>query len=177
MGCIGGLGTFLLVTAYQWFGRLQGYNALLWRVEETVNLDIDQDGEIGQPEPKEEIQLSIAHTNDSGKVIRTTRPTLSGVTDEAWAAWCHQVSQGLMDISETNWIGPGKPFSKTAYRGMLERLAQNGIIAKDGSAKNSKWTVTRGGRSALLHWAREAQTQRQVRRTERQTDGFDFIED
>lgn len=50
--CYTGVVCFLVVAAWQWSRRLNAYDSLLWKAEQATGWDINQDGEIGRPEPQ-----------------------------------------------------------------------------------------------------------------------------
>jgi hypothetical protein len=146
IGLIGGV-------AYTWFGRAGHYDALLWRVEEITGLDINRDGDVGEPLERR-VTLEVFHKDERGSVIRTQIPELHrDITLDLFARWCVNIAGGWREIKEDDWVGRGKPFNKTAYREMLATLAEIGVIKKDGDHTNAKWVVTPGQAHTLGRWA------------------------
>jgi len=51
-GLVWGMTITFGVAFWQWFGRIQDYNELLWRIESVTGLDVNNDDAIGKPEPR-----------------------------------------------------------------------------------------------------------------------------
>jgi hypothetical protein len=160
--------TGTVATPLAWTLTTAGLRRGLWVVESVTNRDINQDGAVGKPETAE-VLLTVTEQGATGNTTRAKRQRIA-VAPGLFQSWAMQVATGAKSISEAQWVGAGKPFSKTQYRGMLAGLAETGIIAKSGNASNSKWTITHGGRSALLYWARVTDENQLPVQTGRQTD-------
>lgn len=150
-------GAWAILSPLAWAINSIDFHRTLWTIESAMKRDLDHDGEIGQPPEAEEettVRLELTHKNERGQTERITLPTLpKGVTLKMFADWCHQVGTGIASPSEVDWVGRGKPFTKTPYRQFLAMMHDNGVIIKDGPAVNSKWVVTTAGRRALPYWA------------------------
>lgn len=156
-------GCWAVLSPLAWAINSVDFHRTLWTIESAIKRDVDKDGHIGQPEPEETtIRLELTHKDEQGKQSRVTLPSLpKGVTLQMFADWCQQVGGGVSTPSEVDWVGRGKPFTKTPYRQFLTIMHDNGVITKDGPAKNSPWMVTTAGRRALPYWARVARNHTQ----------------
>lgn len=53
-----GSGAFVLVAGWQWLSRSNFYDGLLWNIETATQIDIDGDGEIGEPH---RVEVEVKH--------------------------------------------------------------------------------------------------------------------
>lgn len=137
-----------------WLITVMANRKLLWQIESIINSDLDNDGDIGQPEPVrptpvglEIIQRSEGNNNFK-RMFRFELP--SGVTEEVFREFVRGVINERRGLAESGWIGSGKPFSRQSWGSLMETLRAAGIVRwKDDDNHARGHELIPSGRLAL----------------------------
>ncbi len=119
----------LIVIAILFPFRLNRYiteqRRLLWDREETEQRDINGDDHIGQPPPRT-LTVEIVTRGNNGR-LRQIMNLDFGIPQEQALTFIQGVLAG-QPISEAQWCGNGRPFSKTSFIPFRTRLVTKGLI-------------------------------------------------
>ena len=113
--------TFLF--PFQVTHNIKDQRKLLWKWEETEHQEPNNDSPI-ETTPTFTVELV---TRDSSGQLRNIHTLDFGVPDEQALAFIRGVLDGR-PITETQWTGNGRPFSKTKYNPMRDGLIAKGIL-------------------------------------------------
>lgn len=153
IGLIAGATAWFLVAWRKWEGNAAYYDDLLSRFEEVVGLDIDRDGQIGQPEKQEPVQMEVVHRGQDGfrQMLRFDLP--AQVDEAGFYNFAAGVTREGRSLAESQWIGRGQPFSRNSYGALLQAMEQAGIVRWVDSGNHAAGReLTGGGRRALLQF-------------------------
>lgn len=144
-------GLFLGVLLALWLALVVDGRKALWRLERSIGLDIDQDGDIGEPEPKRFVIELSQQTTAGRRTAWLDIPT----TPEQFAPVARAAVNGL-SLSQDSWTGAGNPFSRAQWAALRDRLLELELLAwKDATAPRQGLELTGDGRRALAAWLRQ----------------------
>jgi hypothetical protein len=129
------IGLIAAAVVAAWVGKAS-FNAL-WTIETIFNVDLDGDGQVGQPTT--ELSATIERPDGSLQVLRDKFQLDPGLVIE----WGKDALLGK-SIGINAWTGSGKPFTRTEYENFLSTLNQMGLAHKAGG--NQGWQLTDRGR-------------------------------
>jgi len=112
------------------------FNAL-WTVETIFNVDLDGDGQIG--EPTTELSATVPREDGTFQILRDRFDLDPDVIVE----WGKDAIMGK-SIGINAWTGANKPFTRTTYESYLSSLAQMKMVEKIGG--NRGWQLTDRGK-------------------------------
>ena len=133
---INATGAALITFGIAWWKRSGNLNPLLYAVEQVTGLDIDGDGQTGQPVS---IPRSIPFHSRNGKNQRVDVPISNEVTSEEWSRLAHlvlskRVNFARRDIVAASKDNRGMHISQSLYGKMLKALDRAGFL--DGNKLN-----------------------------------------
>lgn len=109
--------------ALQVTGSIQERQRLLWKLEERTQQDGNGDGTVGQPA---RFQVELWRRNEQGQV-QGMQLVDFGVEEERARALAKGVLAGRA-LSEAEWTGNGRPFSRRELRGIRSELLERGLL-------------------------------------------------
>jgi hypothetical protein len=131
------------VIAIAWLNLLGAHRKLLWVVETVTNL---VEGDPAPPAPQPAVSLEIKH-EEAGRIGRMQFVDLpQNVTHDQLVDWAGSVAAGAKTPARSNWVGPGKSFSRDTYDAFTKSMVEAGILAAVPGKGNR---LTTGGRHAL----------------------------
>src|SRR5574341_612706 len=118
-------------------------------IEKATRRDIDGDGYIGAPavvEPSEPVRVEVAERRDDGRLLSMRFLTLpDGVTESMLFDFCAGVVSGK-PLSEAEWSGAGRPFSRAQFRALRDEFVARGLGEWiRGESSTQGWRLTRRG--------------------------------
>lgn len=120
------------------------HRRLLWALEETVSLDPDRDGTVGEPLDPEILRVEL--TRDNGR--RMDYIDLPGTPDQL-----RSLAVGLLNgkgTSEAAWTGAGRPFSRSEYAALRAAMIERGLSSWANPDHHAQgWELTAAGRAIL----------------------------
>ncbi len=135
-----------------WLYLLNAHRKLLWLVETISHIDLNRDGDTGQPKP-EPVTVEVKHT-DNGRLSSMQYIDLpDGTTHQQFTDWARGVSSGVKTPARKYWAGTGKPFSRDGYDSFLDAMERAGIVTRSG---NNARILTNGGKRAMARVAKTA---------------------
>ena len=125
----------LVVSGVYFVGYTRLLNRTLWITERVLHVDLDGDGEIG--EPVTELSAVIEQEDGYTKVVRDK----FGLSSDVVRQWAKDATM-KKTIAINAWTGDGGLFTRAEYENFLDRLNQMGF-AENPSGK--KWQLTPTG--------------------------------
>lgn len=120
------------------------HRRLLWAIEETLTVDLNRDGAVGEPLDPEILRVEL--TRDNGR--RMAYIDLPGSPDQLGA-----LARGLLNgkgTSEATWTGAGAPFSRSEYAAIRAAMIERGLAAWTNPDHHAQgWEPTAAGRAIL----------------------------
>jgi len=142
--------SFPVVALLSWMNRMNDWRRLIWHLETAFRVDIDQDEEIGDPEPEERtatVRVEVVD-RETGRQVWCELPNADKLP-----AFFRGVLTGR-GLAETTWGGKGKLFSLPEYRAFRETLLRRGWIEYvDPDAPLLGYRLTRAGEAVARHFA------------------------
>lgn len=137
----------MIVMVVMWFYKMGTFDSLLWFVETVTHTDINQDDNVGKPEPAPPIKLHIDKVREDGSAQYLNLTLPAGVTDAMFRDWAGQVISEAKSTGRNDWTGRGNPFGRKLYDDFLAVMIDGGIVAdnKDGKGR----VLTPKGKSSL----------------------------
>ncbi len=144
----GTISGFAVALAVWWMGLQlweRQWQKIISLAERVSNVDIDGDGVIG--ETNHRVNVDLRTINQDGQDI-TTRATFD-IDDDRLSVFAAALLAGR-SMSQPEWTGAGKPFSKREHSAIIEEMLLRGII-EPRSEKDARqgYRVTKAGRAAL----------------------------
>ena len=152
---------FLLPTAGLWLFSVRRWfklTNLITYAEKVTQLDINRDGQIGNPlhpedasEPKQ-ITITVRDVSDHGSlsVMRYDLPASESQLRE----FALGVGRDL-SLAEANWIGPAHPFTRDEYRAFrAELVRRRWVELANHKSANQGFQMTRAGRAVMREIAK-----------------------
>jgi hypothetical protein len=156
---------------------LSGMGLAKHLLEQVESVFRDDEQPQAEPSAAQPVPLEIKHTDATGKVIKRTRPTLpDGVTTEMLGEWCDAVYSGIRGLGESEWTGNNGLFTGAQYREFKKFLVSQGIIFKNGTARNSEYKLAPSARPSLPYLAEQLKNSTQAQPTNERTNNYEFIE-
>ena len=132
-----------------WFVLIPRWHQLLWRVEEIVGADLDEDDQVGHPTRPRNIRVEIVEQGRQHHRIRFVDlpPTIED-------SHLEQIAHAVMPRPE----GEGRPFSRRSlqgiispeqYRDLKEALLGAGLVTLAGRSERAGIVLTGAGRAFL----------------------------
>ena len=142
--------TWLSVTTVTWL-ILQRHWFSLTKLEVMTGWDIDQDGTIGEPEPRHSVTVDV-HTKTPGGFDHTAYVTLPFSEADI-----NTLAAGLnrgQPFTEREWCGSGKPLSVNQFRKARAEMLQRGLIELT-NPKDARqgYRLTRAGLAVMRHFS------------------------
>jgi hypothetical protein len=124
-----------------WLVLLSQHRSLLWEIETVIGTDIDQDGEVGEPEP--ETMTTVEIVDARRNAINYVRLPLSDREIErlALALLVQRVPLSRRKLEDANAIDPEK------YSDTLDKLLDGGLARPRGKSRNAGVELTGAGRA------------------------------
>jgi len=107
-----------------WFWRLMKWESLLWATERITGVDLDRDGEVGEP-GRRTVQLEISNADEPGSLRYLNIPDalfakLPGVALKLAAG---------TPFSEGAMTGKGRPLSRSEFHQLRDLFMERGVVA------------------------------------------------
>jgi len=115
-----------VVLAVVWFWRLKNWESLLWATERITGVDINRDGEIGEPGPsRRTVQLEISSPDEPGSIryLNIPDPLFAKLPGVAL-----KLSAGT-PFSEAAMTGKGRPLSRSEFHQLRDLFMGRGVVA------------------------------------------------
>jgi len=132
----------LLVMA--WWLLLLWKDDLLWTIEMITGLDVNLDGQVGEPKI---ITIEMAAPNQ--RQMRYLHLPV-GVQEQDLQRLCIGLMIQQRPFSEAEWTGRGRPFSRAQFREIRAKMLEAGMVVwKDERHKTQGTELTVFGKQAL----------------------------
>jgi hypothetical protein len=122
----------------------------LTAIERVVNMDINNDGYIGDA-PRDIVRVQINQTHPDGRVTWTNADLPASLQQLSILA------AGLINglpFAEAKWSGAGKPFSLSEFRALRDEMIARGLLAQANTKDiRQGYTLTAAGRAVMKHYA------------------------
>ena len=99
-----------------WVWLIRDHHNLLWEIERISGVDLDRDGEIGEP------WLRIEVAGEGNRLAYLDLPA----EPEQLIALARGILNGV-PLAESSWCGRGRPFSKAQFRVLRDELIARGL--------------------------------------------------
>lgn len=140
--CVGGL---------RWVSLLDIYLNGLYRIEEFLGHDIDNDSHIGKPSVAAPLRIAVDLRKDQNSSA-TMRSHLK-ITDEQVFRWGRKILRSnSLPISEGKRV---MGVSQKTYTDFVKLMVKSGILEPVGEWENAKRVLTEAGRRAIADCLRE----------------------
>jgi len=120
-----------VVLAAVWFWRLKNWESLLWATERITGVDINRDGEIGEPGPgRRTVQLEISSPDEPGSIryLNIPDPLFAKLPEVA-----HRVIMSRTPFSQAAMTGKGRPLSRNEFNDLRDLFVARGVATwRDG---------------------------------------------
>lgn len=153
IGLVSAAGSWFWIAWHRWEDNASYYDELLSRFEEVTGLDLNQDGQVGEPERPEPVRMEVINQGQDGfrQMLRFDLP--GQVDTAAFFDFASGVAREGRGLAESQWIGKGKPFSRNTYGALLQVMQQAGVVRwVDGANHAAGRELTGSGRRALLQF-------------------------
>lgn len=114
-------GVFFLSFLGCWLGKMQNWNSLIWNLETSMKVDLDNDGYQGEPPPEPEFIKVQVRSEDGRTLTYGDLPvSLEKMVD---------FSKGILSgapFSERQWSGSGALFSQGEFKSLRDALMSKG---------------------------------------------------
>jgi hypothetical protein len=131
------------------------HRRLLWTAERALDVDLDQDGVTGEPEPPRALQVELLENH--GNRQRLAFIDLPGSEDQLV-----KLAQGVLNgkgTSESEWIGAGNPFSRSKFAAVRAALLERGLASWSNPDHHAQgWELTAAGRAVMRRIAQLEET-------------------
>jgi len=115
---------FSSVTGIAWLLLLSDHRRLLRSIETVIGRDLDGDNRVGQVEKPPTVRVEVEKKKDTGRSDWLLFD-LSG-SPSALQSLASGVLSGL-SLSESEWSGSGRPFSRSDFRALRSQLIERGL--------------------------------------------------
>lgn len=124
----------------------------LTALESRLQIDLNQNGVIDQPEEVRQVRVQIDEAQPNGHIRQSKLFTLP-CNEEELEEISRKTKKGI-SFSEREYTGKNKPFSVTRFREIRTEMLRRGMLAP-ASAKSDKqgYVFTRAGQAVLDHYA------------------------
>jgi hypothetical protein len=102
-------------------------DTLLWLAEQAINIDINQDGQIGEPTPQPPARVVVELQDKNANGYDRARYLEFGVPIDKLATFARSVLAGRQ-LSESVWTGRGGLFSKSEFARMRGQMLEAGVL-------------------------------------------------
>ena len=124
----------------------------LTALESRLQIDLNQNGRIDQPEEVKQVRVQIDETQPNGHIRQSKLFTLPCSEDEL-ADIAEGVKRGV-SFSERFWTGKDKPFSVARFREIRSEMLRRGMLAPASSKSDKQgYVFTKAGMAVLEHYA------------------------
>lgn len=122
----------------------------LTSIEKVLNVDLNDDGRIGDEEPQT-ARIQLTEVKDNGHIHTDSIFTLPASPEKLAA-----LAAGLLNnlpCSEKQWTGEGKPFSSREFRALKVEMVKRGLLAYvNPRAPLQGYALTKPGRAVMKHY-------------------------
>jgi hypothetical protein len=138
-----------VMATWVWIEILNDTRELLWKVESYTGLDLNDDGEIGKPEP-EQVRLEILRERDNagpGQFFHNLP-----VRPEVFTTWA-RAALNDQTLAVGAWTGNEGLFKREDYDALMAVMHDAGVVEwvnRDAHLQGRR--LTRPGRAALTAW-------------------------
>lgn len=109
---------------------------LVLTAERITHRDINSDGVIGPPKPRQEIKLDLLHQTPGTNSVRYTYATVK-VSRQQLILLARGLAGGR-PFSEAEWSGTGKPFSRPEFRELRAEMVRRDLVSLASEAGFSR---------------------------------------
>lgn len=139
------LGTLVGVLVVSWLYLLAKWLRLVAPIERLLNVDLNNDGTIGTPEPR---HLKVELKHDKNHIQFIDLPYAERLPD-----FFRSLENGA-PLSESAWCGAGALFSKREFFQLRDALLKNGVIAwRNPDAPAQGLELTNPGKAVMRYVA------------------------
>lgn len=110
--------TFALVSLLTWLNRQQVWREILWNLETPLGIDLDQDGQVGEPRP-----IQVRLTSEDGR--STQFAEIPGLPDWKLARFAREILEGASTAGR-EWYGTNGLFSQDEYTALRSVFVRKG---------------------------------------------------
>lgn len=140
-----GIVTLASVQALSWLVLLSKWLRLVEPVERLLNVDLNNDGSIGTPEPRH-LKLELKHSPSRTQFLDL--PYAERLPD------FFRSIEGGAPLSESAWCGAGALFSKREFYTLRDELLKGGVIRfRNENAPAQGLTLTPSGKAVARYIA------------------------
>lgn len=123
------------------------HRRLLWAAERALHVDLDQDGDVGEPEtPREALQVELLENHGH-------RQRLSFIDLPGSDRQLISLAQGILNgkgTGEASWTGAQGPFSRSEFSALRDALIRRGLATwLNPNAHAQGWELTAAGRAVM----------------------------